>query len=267
MKTIILAGGQGTRLREETEYRPKPLVEIGGRPILWHIMKSYAHYGHLDFIVCLGYRGRMIKEYFLDYEAMNNDFTVCLGEKHEIAYHGMHEEQEFRVTLADTGTDTMTGARVKKVQRYVGDDTFMVTYGDGLCDVDIRKLTEYHKSHGRLATVTTVRPVSRFGVLDIDAGGSVTSFLEKPQSDGWINAGYFVFDRRVFDYLSDDPATILEREPLERLARDGQLGAYRHEGFFYAMDTYREYQHLNELWEKRQAPWARWDRRGQHLRG
>ncbi|MBA3888913.1 MAG: glucose-1-phosphate cytidylyltransferase [Gemmatimonadaceae bacterium] len=262
MKVIILAGGQGTRLREETEYRPKPLVEVGGRPILWHIMKSYAHFGFLDFIVCLGYRGRMIKEYFLDYEAMNNDFTICLGEQQEISYHGAHEEQEFRVTLAETGLDSMTGARVKKVQRFVEGDLFMVTYGDGVCDVDIRALTEFHKSHGKLATLTTVRPTSRFGVIDIDDRSAVTNFLEKPQSDGWINAGYFVFDRRVFDYLPDDPSCILEREPLEKLARDGQLQAFRHEGFFYAMDTYREYQHLNELWDTRQAPWARWDRRG-----
>ncbi len=263
MKVIILCGGQGTRLREETEYRPKPLVDIGGRPILWHIMKLYAHYGLHDFVLCLGYRGNMIKEYFLSYEAMNNDFTICLGQKNHTLYHGAHEEQDYRVTLADTGLDTMTGARVKRVARYLEGDTFMVTYGDGVSNLNIQALLTFHRSHGRLATVTTVRPTSRFGVLELDADGRVMQFAEKPELKGWASAGFFIFERNVLDYLSDDPGCILEREPLERLARENQLVAYRHDGFFYAMDTYREYLYLNDLWNKGQAPWAMWRTNGQ----
>lgn len=262
MKVVILCGGQGTRLREETEYRPKPLVEVGGRPILWHIMKLYAHYGLDEFVLCLGYRGNMIKEYFLSYEAMNNDFTVCLGQKNQVLYHGAHTEQDYRVTLADTGLDTMTGARVKRVQRYLDDDTFMVTYGDGISDLNIRDVLDFHRSHGRLATVTTVRPTSRFGILELNADGQVIDFAEKPQLDGWASAGFFVFNRRVLDYLSDEPHCVLEREPLERLAADGQLLAYRHDGFFFAMDTYREYLYLNELWTSGTAPWTVWRTNG-----
>lgn len=256
MKTVILCGGQGTRLREETEYRPKPLVEIGGHPILWHIMKQYAHYGFHDFILCLGYRGQMIKEYFLNYEAMNNDFTICLGKKSSLSYHSAHDEQDYNVTLADTGIDSMTGARVKLVERYISDDIFMVTYGDGLSDLNISKLVDFHRQHKRLATITTVRPVSRFGMLELNNEGQVQSFAEKPQIDGWANAGFCVFDRRVLDFIRAEPDCILEREPMERLASEGELMAYRHSGFFYAMDTYREYLYLNELWNTHQAPWA-----------
>jgi glucose-1-phosphate cytidylyltransferase len=257
MKVVILCGGQGTRLREETEYRPKPLVDVGGRPILWHIMKMYAHYGHQEFVLCLGYRGQMIKEYFLNYEAMNNDFTMCLGKQHRIDYHGSHLEQNFCVTLAETGADSMTGSRVKQVEKYV-DGTVMVTYGDGVSDVDIGKLLAFHKSHGKLATITTMRPFSRFGILELSGDGRVEAFKEKPQVDGWASAGFFVFEKEVFDYLSADPGCVLEREPLEKLAREGQLMAYRHEGFFFAMDTYREYLFLNESWNKGEAPWAVW---------
>lgn len=264
MRTIILCGGQGTRLREETEYRPKPLVDIGGRPLLWHIMKLYAHHGFRDFVLCLGYRGNMIKEYFLNYEAMNNDFTCCLGAKSRLNFHGAHEEQDFLVTLADTGAESMTGARVKTVQKYVHEDTFMVTYGDGLSNVDLNALLRFHQAHGRLATVTTVRPYSRFGILELDDRSRVRAFAEKPQMDGWASAGFFVFDRRVFDYLSADPLCVLEREPLERLAAEGQLVAYQHEGFFFAMDTYREYLHLNELWNRGDAPWATWRTQPRH---
>jgi glucose-1-phosphate cytidylyltransferase len=263
VKVVILCGGQGTRLREETEYRPKPLVEIGGRPILWHIMKLYAHYGLDEFVLCLGYRGNMIKEYFLSYEAMNNDFTICLGQSNQIVYHGAHMEQNYRVTLADTGLDAMTGARVKRVQRYLEGDTFMVTYGDGISDLDVKSVLSYHHTHGRLATVTTVRPTSRFGVLELDVEGHVTNFAEKPQLDGWASAGFFVFNRRVLDYLGEEPECILEREPLQRLASEQQLLAYRHDGFFYAMDTYREYLYLNEMWNSGTAPWAVWRTNGQ----
>jgi glucose-1-phosphate cytidylyltransferase len=258
MKVIILAGGQGTRLREETEYRPKPLVDIGGRPILWHIMKHYAYYDFKEFVICLGYRGHMIKDYFLNYEAMNNDFTICLGARNNTTYHGNHQEKDYLVTLAETGLETMTGARVKLAEKYIDEEIFMVTYGDGVCDVDLQALLQFHTAHGRLATVTTVRPVSRFGILDIKSDGYVEEFLEKPQMEGWANAGYFVFNRKVFDYLSTDISCVLERDPLQMLARDGELMAYRHEGFFYAMDTYREYIYLNELWSSGKAPWAVW---------
>ncbi len=257
MKVIVLCGGQGTRLREETEYRPKPLVEVGGRPILWHIMKLFAHHGHRSFVLCLGYRSHMIKEYFLNYEALTNDFTISLGRLHAVHYHDAHQEQNFTVTLADTGLNTMTGGRVKRVQKYIKGDTFLVTYGDGVGNVDVQALVEFHRSHGKLATVTTVHPQSRFGVLNVTDNGAVKCFAEKPQLDGWASAGFFVFDRRVFDYLDGDDC-ILEREPLERLAAEGQLMAYRHEGFFFAMDTYREYLVLNELWASGRAPWMVW---------
>lgn len=258
MKVVILCGGQGTRLREETEYRPKPLVDVGGKPILWHIMKMYAHYGFQDFVLCLGYRGHMIKEYFLNYEAMNNDFTICLGKQHRIDYHGAHREQNFCVTLAETGAESMTGSRVKQVQKYTDGERFLVTYGDGVSDVDVAKLMEFHANHGKLATITTVRPFSRFGILELGLNSEVKAFAEKPQVEGWASAGFFVFEKEVFDYLSADSSCVLERDPLERLAREGQLMAYQHEGFFFAMDTYREYLYLNDLWNKNQAPWAVW---------
>lgn len=258
MKVIILCGGQGTRLREESEYRPKPLVDVGGRPILWHIMKLYAHYGYRDFIMSLGYKGSMIKEYFLNYEAMNNDFTIHLGKKSGVTYHDSHEEQDFNVTLADTGLDVMTGARVKKLQRYINDEAFLVTYGDGVSNVDIPKLIAFHRSHGKLATMTTVQPFSRFGVVELDQKGQVQGFTEKPQEHSWANAGFFVFNKGVFDYLDENPDCIMENRPLKRLAEDGELMAYRHDGFFFAMDTYREYLQLNELWKSGHAPWAVW---------
>ena len=257
MKVVILCGGLGTRMREETEFRPKPLVEIGGRPILWHIMKLYAHYGFREFVLCLGYKGNMVKEYFLNYEAMNNDLTISLGKKSSIAFEGGHEEQDFRITLADTGLDTMTGGRVQRAQKYLPDDTFLLTYGDGVGDIDIRRLVEFHKSHGKIATVTTFRPVSRFGILDIGSHSEVQAFIEKPRSDARASAGFFVFGRQVFDYLSGDQC-VLEHEPLERLAAERQLVSYDHDGFFYAMDTYREYQYLNELWKEGRAPWQVW---------
>jgi glucose-1-phosphate cytidylyltransferase len=258
MKVVILCGGIGTRLREETEFRPKPLVDIGGRPILWHIMKIYAHHGFRDFVLCLGYRGNMIKDYFLNYEAMNNDFTISLGRKSQISYHGNHGEQDFQVTLADTGQDTMTGGRVRRIQPHIDGDTFMVTYGDGLADVNIRALHDFHKRHGKLATVTAVQPLSRFGVMNLGDGDAVNSFAEKPKTEAWASAGYFVFDRRIFDYLHGDD-TVLEREPMEQLAAAGQLVSYRHNGFFHAMDTYREYKMLNDIWASGQAPWKVWE--------
>lgn len=257
MKVIILCGGQGTRLREETEFKPKPMVMVGDRPILWHIMKMYAHYGHKDFVLCLGYKGNMIKEYFLNYQAMNNDFTLSLGNHQQIQSHGLHGEEDFNVTLAHTGTDNMTGSRVKQVEKYIDDDLVCVTYGDGLSDVHIDELIKFHRSHGKIGTVTSVRPQSRFGVLEIE-DGQVKVFAEKPQTEGWISAGLFVFNKSFFDYLSEDPSCVMEQDPLQKLARDGQLMAYQHDGFFFAMDTYREALKLNELWEQHKAPWAAW---------
>lgn len=257
MKVVILAGGLGTRLREETEFRPKPLVDVGGRPVMWHIMKTYAHYGFHDFIICLGYRGNMIKDYFLNYEAMNNDFTICLGRQNQIVYHEAHHEQNFKVTLADTGWESMTGGRVKRIEKYIDCDNFMVTYGDGVADVDINKLVDFHKSHGKLATITAVQPVSRYGILQVDGEGSVKKFIEKPLLDGVASAGYMILNRRIFDYLGGDDC-VLEQEPLQHLAEEGQLMAYRHDGFFFAMDTYREYKYLNELWDNGEAPWKVW---------
>jgi glucose-1-phosphate cytidylyltransferase len=257
VKTVILCGGQGTRLREETEYRPKPMVNIGGRPILWHIMKHFSHFGHRDFVLCLGYRGQMIKEYFLNYEAMNKDFTLRLGKSHETTYHSAHGEQEFSVTLSDTGVDTMTGGRVKRVSRYVDGDEFFLTYGDGLADVDLAKLLSFHRAHNKMATITAVRPVSRFGMLQMGSDGLVKRFAEKPQAEGWINAGFMILKPAVFDFLGGDEC-IFEQEPLERLAASGQLMAYQHSGFFFAMDTYREYLQLNQMWDEGLAPWKSW---------
>jgi glucose-1-phosphate cytidylyltransferase len=261
MKVVILCGGKGTRLREETEYRPKPLVPIGGKPVLWHIMKTFAHYGQTDFLCCLGYRGEMIRDYFLNYEAMNNDCTIGLGRKNDVVYHGTLRERSFKVTLVDTGDENMTGSRIKQVQKYIDDDIFLATYGDGLANINIRKLLAFHRSHGRLATVTTVNPASRFALLHFDENGVVQKFIEKPKMHSWISVGYFVFDRRVFDYLKTDPKCALENDSLERLTEEKQLMAFKHEGFFYSMDTYRDYVLLNNLWRKRRAPWAIWDKK------
>jgi glucose-1-phosphate cytidylyltransferase len=257
VKVVVLCGGLGTRLREETEFRPKPLVDIGGRPILWHIMKTYAHYGFREFVLCLGYRGSMIKEYFLNYEAMNNDFTICLGQKFHVHYNGHHQEQQFEVTLADTGQESNTGGRVKRVGKYLDGGPFFLTYGDGVADIDIERLLAFHKSHGRLATVTTVPPISRFGIMDINPQSEVLLFTEKPQSKEWASAGYFVLEPEVMKYIGGDDC-VFEREALEKLAAEGQLMAYRHDGFFYAMDTFREYQVLNQLWSSGHAPWKVW---------
>jgi len=255
---VILCGGQGARMREETEYRPKPMVEVGERPLLWHIMRLFGHHGLTRFVLCLGYKGSMIKDYFLNYEAMTQDCTVAVGGRRQVWYHGNHEPFDFEVTLADTGADTHTGGRVKRVQGHVKGDVFIVTYGDGLSDIDIRRLIAFHRSHGKLATVTTVQPVSRFGITMIDDKSRVTSFSEKPKVEGWVSAGFFVFDRRVFDYLDGGDLQVLETEPLERLAAAGQLMAYKHDGFFFPVDTYRDYLHVNELWKGGAAPWKVW---------
>ncbi len=257
MKLVILAGGLGTRLREETEFRPKPMVEIGGKPILWHIMKIFAHYGINDFIICTGYRGNVIKEYFLNYEALTNDFTIHLGNKGSIQFHGSHLESDWRVTVVDTGAETETGGRVKLIEPFIDDDRFMVTYGDGLADIDIKQLLNFHHEHGRLATLTAVQPLSRFGMMSVADDGSVSRFKEKPKTDDWVNGGFFVFERQVFDYLH--VSHVLEQQPLEALARDGELMAFRHQGFWQPMDTHREFAMLNALWLKN-APWKVWER-------
>lgn len=244
------------RLQEETEYRPKPLVPIGGRPILWHIMQIYARAGFREFILCLGYKGDMIKDYFLNYEAMSNDFTVRLGAQSAVSYNSLHGEQDYIVTLADTGLETMTGGRIKKVEKYVDEDTFMLTYGDGVADIDIKALLKYHHGHGRCATITAVHPVSRYGVLEIGDKGKVLNFAEKPEMKDWMSAGFFVFNRRFFDYLGGKDCYI-EFETLQQLAREGELVAYKHEGFFFSMDTYRDYKYLNDLWDKGQTPWIK----------
>lgn len=259
MKVVILCGGLGTRLREETEYRPKVLVNVGSRPILWHIMKTYAHYGFKDFALCLGHQGQMIKDYFLNYEAMNNDFTISLGKENRISYHGGHGEQGFQVTLAETGAETMTGGRLRRVARYLDTDTFMVTYGDGLADVNITELVAFHRSHGRLATVTAVRPISRFGVLGLGENGLVELWQEKPVVDSWISAGFFVFQKAVIDYIDGDDC-VLEQQFLRNLVAQKQLAAYRHDGFFYCVDTYREYLAINEMFNSGQTPWMVWDK-------
>lgn len=255
MKVVLLAGGLGTRLREETEYRPKPMVEIGGQPIIWHIMRNFAHFGCSEFVIATGYRGEVIVDYFLNFRGRSQDFTVSLSTG-DVAYHAAeHDGTDWTVTVADTGKDTMTGGRVKRAARYTK-GRFMVTYGDGLADVNIDQLMTFHESHGRLATVTTTRPSTRFGVLDLGPDGVVERFREKPQADGHVNAGFFVFEPEVLDYLDDE--CVLEREPLERLAADRQLMAYEHAGFWQPMDTFREFQMLNEMWDAGDAPWRVW---------
>jgi glucose-1-phosphate cytidylyltransferase len=255
MKTVLLAGGLGTRLREETEFRPKPMVQVGNRPILWHIMRAYSHFGHNDFVVCAGYKGEIIKEYFREFQSEVSDFTVTLGQKHSIEFHDKYVEEGWKVTVADTGQSTMTGGRLFKARKYINDETFMCTYGDGLADVNINKLLDFHKSHGKIATITAIKPVSRFGVLDLSPTGRVEQFREKPQADGWVNAGFFVFNREIFRYLNDD--SVLENEPMAALAKDNELMAFCHEGFWQPMDTYRELSLLNELWDS-SAPWKVW---------
>jgi len=246
-------------MREETEARPKPMVSVGGRPMLWHIMKTFAHFGHKEFVLPLGYKGEQIKEYFLQYRPMNGDLTVNLGGEHaKIEYHDQNEEHDFKVTLAETGLDSMTGCRLARVQRHLRDETFLCTYGDGLSDVDLSKVLAFHKSHGKIATVTSVRTISRFGIIKTEDDGLVTSFAEKPDTDSWINAGFFVFEPSIFKYAKNDVHQVLEKQVMEALTADGELMAYKHDGFFYAMDTYREYQQLNSMWDSGNAPWAYW---------
>jgi glucose-1-phosphate cytidylyltransferase len=255
LKTIILAGGMGTRLAEETAIVPKPLVEIGGKPILWHIMNIYGAHGYNEFVCALGYKAHLIKEYFLNFYALNNDLSIDLSNGKSTITEKLN--LDWRVHLIDTGLNTMTGGRVGRLQQYVGNETFMLTYGDGVGDIDIKKLIAFHKSHGKLATVTAVRPPARFGELSFE-GDRIAKFAEKPQTgEGWINGGFFVLEPKVFDYMSSDE-TVLEREPMEQLAADGQLMAFRHPGFWQPMDTIRDKKYLEGLWESGEAPWKVW---------
>ncbi len=259
--TVILAGGFGTRLREQTEFIPKPMVPIGTRPILWHIMKIYSHYGYKRFVICLGYKGEIIKEYFLHYRIRSSDFTINLGNHEDIRIHDLHREDDWEVTLADTGIRAMTGARIKRIERYIEADRFLLTYGDGVANIDLEKLVDFHLSHGKLATVTGVRPPSRFGEL-ITEEERVIEFGEKPQvGSSMINGGFFVFNRGVFSYISEDDQCTLEGSPLERLAKDGELMVYQHAGFWQCMDTLRDMNLLNEYWKSGDAPWKTWEER------
>ena len=257
MKAVILAGGFGTRISEESHLKPKPMIEIGEMPILWHIMKEYATYGYDDFIVCAGYKQEYIKEYFSNYYLHNSNITFDFKHDNKVTVHE-NDSEPWNVTIVDTGLNTMTGGRVKRIAPYVGNETFMLTYGDGVCDVPIDKLVDFHKSHGRICTMTAVKPEGRFGILDID-GSEIKSFREKSKNDvGYINGGYMVLEPEIFDYISDD-STTFEREPLESIAREGQLMAFKHNGFWQCMDTLRDQNILNSLIDENKAPWIKWE--------
>lgn len=256
MQVVILCGGQGTRIRDVADDIPKPMIPIGQRPILWHIMKGYAQQGFRDFILCLGYKSWIIKRFFLDYHLAGADFSLQLDEPGEVRIHSPAAQENWRVTLAETGLDAMTGCRVKRIERYITGDNFLLTYGDGVGDVNVRQLVEFHRKHGKIGTVTTVQAPARFGEIELD-GPRVTDFMEKPLvARGRISAGFFVFNRSIFDRLRDEPSLIFEHEPLSGLVRDGELMAWRHNGFWHPMDNSRDYKYLNELWAEGKAPWA-----------
>lgn len=258
MKVVLLAGGKGTRISEESQFKPKPMIEIGGMPILWHIMKEYSYYGFNEFIICAGYKQHMIKEWFADYFLHNNDVTFDFSSgKNDIVYH-TNQIEPWKITIVDTGYNTMTGGRLKRIQKYVGDEAFMMTYGDGVCDVDVSKLLEFHQSHGKTATLTAVKMEQQKGIIDIAENNSVRSFREKSSYDGApINAGYMVFEPKIFDYIEGDD-TVLEKEPLEKLAQSGELMSYMHSGFWQCMDNIREKAILEKLWQNKTAPWKKW---------
>lgn len=258
MKTVILAGGYGTRISEESQFKPKPMIEIGGMPILWHIMKSYSYYGHNDFVICAGYKQQVIKEWFANYFLYTSDVMFSYKDgKNDISVLNSKVEP-WNVTVADTGLNTMTGGRIKRIREYIGDEPFMLTYGDGVCDVDINKLIDFHRSHGKIATLTAVIQEQQKGVLDIGEYGAVRSFREKKSKDeASINAGFMVLEPKIFDYLKDD-TTVFEMEPLEKLAEDGELMCYEHKGFWQCMDSQREREILERIWKNGRAPWKKW---------
>ena len=260
MKVVILCGGKGTRLREETEFRPKPMVPIGNRPILWHIMKYYAHFGHKEFILCLGYKGDMIKDYFRNYLWNTCDITVSLGRDATTRFHSRHDEEDWSVTLADTGENSMTAYRIRSIERHLGlDETFLLTYGDGVGNIDIPGSIVHHKKSGKVCTLSAVHPPGRFGELGIDDDNTIHGFNEKPQAEGgYINGGYMVCQRSIFDYLPDDPAMMLEQAPMKKMTADGKLSAFKHDGFWQPMDTFQEFGLLNKLWDEGKAPWKIW---------
>jgi glucose-1-phosphate cytidylyltransferase len=260
MKVVILCGGKGTRLREETEFRPKPMVPVGKQPILWHIMKYYAHFGHKDFILCLGYKGEMIKEYFRNYLWNTCDVSLSLGRESKMQFHDRHSEEDWTVTLADTGEESMTAYRLRLVKRYIpqGED-FLFTYGDGLSSIDINASVKEHRRSGKLCTITAVHPAGRFGAIKVEEDGAIHTFVEKPQVEEiYVNGGFMVCSYGIFDFLPNDPRMMFEREPILNLVRADQLHSYRHAGFWQPMDTYQETQYLNQLWQEGKAPWKVW---------
>lgn len=254
MKVVILCGGMGTRLREYTENIPKPLVEVGGKPILWHIMKLYSSFGFNDFILCLGYKGDMIKQYFMDYKSWKNkDFTLHLDKKGHVEEHD-HPEEDWKITFVDTGLETNTGGRIKKIQKYISEDTFFATYGDGLANINLNDLFQHHQQKQKIGTITCVQPLSQFGVIEINEDGSISHFKEKPPLGHWVNGGFFVFNKEIFNYIDEN--CVLEKEPFERLSREGKLGAYKFNEFWKCMDTFKDSQDLNTLWKNGNAPWT-----------
>ena len=258
MKVVLLAGGFGTRISEESHLKPKPMIEIGGQPILWHIMKEYSSYGFNEFVICAGYKQQVIKEYFANYYLHRSDITFDFTAQNEMVVHN-NVAEPWKVSIVDTGLNTMTGGRIKRVRDYIGNDTFMLTYGDGVCDINIKELYDFHKKSGKLATMTAIQPGGRFGTLDIDESNTIERFSEKRKEDGgWINGGYMVIEPQVIDYIDGDQ-TVFEREPLERLAAEGQLQAYKHDGFWQCMDTLRDKNLLEELLEQNKAPWKIWE--------
>ncbi len=258
LKVVLLAGGLGTRLSEETDLKPKPMIDIGGKPILWHIMKLYSHYGFNNFVVLLGYKGYYIKEYFANYFLHQSDITIDVQNNSIEVLNNSSEP--WKVTLLDTGLDTMTGGRIKRAQKFIGDEPFMLTYGDGVSNVNIKELVEFHKSHGKNMTMTSAQPDGRFGALSLSETHQVIDFTEKPKGDGnWINAGFFVCEQKIFDYITEGDSTIFEHKPLKNIAKDGELYAYKHEGFWKPMDTLRDKINLNELWDSGEAEWKVWN--------
>lgn len=257
MKVVLLAGGFGTRISEESHLKPKPMIEIGDMPILWHIMKSYSHYGYNDFVICCGYKAYMIKEYFADYYLHRSDVTFDFSENNKMTVHSNFSEP-WKVTLVDTGLNTMTGGRIKRIQKYVGNEPFMLTYGDGVSDVNIEDLVKFHESHGKIATMTAINVGQRFGVLDIDENNEINAFREKSDNDGsMINGGFMVLNPEIFEYIEGD-STVFEKTPLETIVKMGELMAYKHEGFWKCMDTQRDKQQFESLWESGEAPWKKW---------